>query len=82
MFYCKVAIFILSIFLAMSASILAEPRASQADNNDTSALDRRIKIERVTRFKSFVLTPHKPNYLLPITYNRKPNNAPVDGRFF
>lgn len=45
---------------------------------EESALDRRIRVERSTRFSSFVLTPHKPNYVLPITYNDNPNNAPVD----
>ena len=43
-----------------------------------SALDRRIVIERQTRYQPFVITPHKPNYILPIAYNERPNNAPVD----
>ena len=43
-----------------------------------SALDQRILIERKTRFQPFVITPHKPNYILPISYNDKPNNAPIN----
>ena len=41
--------------------------------SDESALDQRIRIERKTRYQPFVLTPHKPNYILPFTYNNKPN---------
>jgi phospholipase A1 len=49
------------------------------NRQDKSVLDRRIEIERTTHFKPFVLTPHKPNYLLPYTYNAKPNQAPFEG---
>jgi phospholipase A1 len=48
---------------------------SLTENNNSSALDYRIEIERKTRYQPFVLTPHKPNYILPITYNSKPNNS-------
>lgn len=41
-----------------------------------SILDRRVEIEKETQFKPFVLTPHKPNYLMPYTYNWFPNQAP------
>lgn len=43
-----------------------------------SALDRRLAIEQRTRYQPFVLTAHKPNYLLPIAYNSRPNQAPFD----
>ena len=66
------------LVLVIPVICMAEETASNEVKHDLSALDRRIEIERGTRFKSFVLTPHKPNYLLPITYNKKPNNAPVD----
>lgn len=56
--------------------------AEEVKNNEStdniSALDRRIEAERSTRFKPFVLTPYKPNYILPITYNETPNNTPFD----
>ena len=42
-------------------------------------MDRRIAIEKETRFQPFVLTPHKPNYLMPYTYNPNPNQAPFAG---
>lgn len=56
--------------------LMAEPNAT--NRQDKSVLDRRIEIERTTHFKPFVLTPHKPNYLLPYTYNAKPNQAPFE----
>ncbi len=73
-----VKIFLGAIALTLSVAVSAEQTAGSTDKGEVSALDRRIQIERSTRFKSFVLTPHKPNYVLPITYNEKPNNAPVD----
>lgn len=56
----------------------AETAVSEESQDSVSALDRRIAIEQKTRFQSFVLTPHKPNYILPVTYNDSPNNAPVN----
>ena len=57
---------------------IAEESMSNESTDEKSALDRRIEAERRTRFQPFVLTPHKPNYVLPITYNETPNNAPFD----
>lgn len=39
----------------------------------------RIERERAAQQTRSVLIAHKRNYLLPITYNRKPNNAPFAG---
>ena len=64
--------------LFMPVMVIAEESTNSKNTNDVSALDRRIEAERSTRYKPFVLTPHKPNYVLPITYNTKPNNAPFD----
>ena len=43
--------------------------------NTPSPLDERIALERATRFQRFVLSPHRPNYLLPIAYNDHPNRS-------
>jgi len=64
--------------LVMPGMVMAEEAMSNEATNEVSALDRRIEAERSTRIKPFVLTPHKPNYVLPITYNENPNNAPFD----
>lgn len=39
-----------------------------------SPLEVRIKDESETMLADFVLTPHKPNYILPISYNQNPND--------
>ncbi|HSH30966.1 MAG TPA: phospholipase A, partial [Thiohalobacter sp.] len=44
----------------------------------TSPLDTRIILERATAENPFVITPHRPNYLLPATYSFSPNDAPFD----
>ena len=36
-----------------------------------SAIDRRIGLEQVTRDNPFVITPHKPTYVLPVHYNSR-----------
>lgn len=41
-----------------------------------SAIDRRIILERKTRENPFVLTPHRPTYILPATYTTSANQEP------
>lgn len=52
-----------------------DPGAASAPQEE-SALDKRIRSERLTRENSFVLTPHRPNYILPFAYNWVLNKAP------
>jgi len=57
----------------------AEPVTSLTDTSapqEVSAVEERIRSERATRENSFVLTPHRPNYILPIAYNWTLNKAP------
>ena len=56
---------------------VTEQAAQPKPAEEVSALDRRIEVERKTRYQPFVLSPHKPNYILPISYNAKPNDAPL-----
>lgn len=44
----------------------------------TSPLETRITLERATAANPFVITPHRPNYLLPATYSFSPNSDPFD----
>ena len=39
-------------------------------------VDARIKMEQLSRANRFLLTPHKRNYILPVSYHRNPNSAP------
>ncbi len=43
---------------------------------EQSALDVRLKSESETRTNNFVIIPHRPNYILPLTYNWSVNRAP------
>ena len=56
-------------------SVLREP-APSSGQQETSALDERMRSEQLTRENSFVLTPHRPNYILPVVYNWVMNTAP------
>jgi len=40
----------------------------------TSIVSERLKKEEVTNYNQFSITPHKPNYILPLTYNNNPNS--------
>ena len=68
---------LLLLFL-FPVQLYADEQIKPEAEDKTSALDNRIRIERQTRYQSFVLTPHKPNYILPFTYNDNPNPAPLD----
>lgn len=65
---------LLSFCLVLSGGAIAQTDTGPGE----TPLDERIRIEQQTRYQPFVLTPHKPNYLLPITYNSYPNQAPFD----
>ena len=52
--------------------------SEQATSQKISVLDRRVAIEQNTRFQPFVLTPHKPNYVLPVSWNETPNQTAFD----
>jgi len=42
-------------------------------SSDLSVIDRAIRSERQSLQRSYTLTPHKPNYVLPYTHNSNPN---------
>lgn len=39
-----------------------------------SILQARFEKEETINYNQFAITPHKPNYILPLTYNNNPNN--------
>ena len=43
---------------------------------EKSALAKRLEREERVAFDSFVITPHRPNYILPFTYNSNVNTEP------
>jgi len=71
-------IIIFLVMLMVTPMLIYADDAGKSSKDSLSALDQRMLVERKTRFQPFVLTPHKPNYALPFTYNETPNNAPVN----
>jgi phospholipase A1 len=47
--------------------------ATGSEEADESAVARRVDAERRTMGQKFVITPHRPNYVLPYTYNSAGN---------
>ncbi len=47
--------------------------------NGESVIAGRLFDERLIENNPFVLTAHRPNYLLPLTYNANPNKTPYAG---
>ncbi len=45
----------------------------------SSAVVERLFDEQLIENNPFVITAHKPNYVLPLTYNTRPNQAPYAG---
>ncbi|WP_394131987.1 phospholipase A [Shewanella maritima] len=46
-----------------------------------SLVEERVKDELETSEKPFVITPHKANYLLPVTYQTRPNSHPFEIKY-
>ncbi|WP_455202302.1 phospholipase A [Kaarinaea lacus] len=43
----------------------------QPETQPTSAIEERLSRELALSYDEFIITPHKPNYFLPVTYNDK-----------
>jgi phospholipase A1 len=46
-----------------------------------SAIEMRMKQSRLVRDNWFAMTPYRPNYFLPLTYNSRPNQEPFEQGF-
>ena len=53
---------------------LSEPK------EQTTPFERRVADENQTRDALFAISPHGPNYVLPVSYNNSPNSAPYAGQ--
>lgn len=60
--------------LVSTHSWAAEEQEQQVER--PSLLEKRVEQELKTSEQPFVITPHKVNYLLPVTYNSSVNEAP------
>ena len=54
---------------------LGTATAEQSIDGYDSAITRRMALEAETHDNPFVITPHKPTYLLPIAYDSNPNET-------
>lgn len=59
---------------------LSAQQVNQAQGSSGgTALERRLRFEQVTELNPFVLTPYRPNYVLPLAYQDSPNVASTNG---
>jgi phospholipase A1 len=59
------------------SSVAQAPKSQESDPEPSRRmLDDRGLLEALNRSNRFVLTPHKRNYILPLTYTDSPNIAP------
>jgi len=63
-----------SVYLDSSAQVQEDAKKADEDSS-SSLINKRLKKESETIESAFVLTPHRPNYVMPYTYNpsRNPN---------
>lgn len=71
----RYALLLLAVVATCTAKVFAETVEPEADR---SAIDRRIELERRTLDNRFSITPHRPTYVLPLTYNSRPNTKPYE----
>lgn len=66
--------------LAGFAALAQAPAPGDDAGAVESAIDQRRAAERTAESTRFALTPHKPNYILPVSYNSNPNQSfePLD----
>lgn len=50
----------------------------KTDDKEKTPFDLRIERENESYTNPFSLTPHRQNYLMPLTYNTSPNNEPIE----
>jgi len=61
---------------------VAKDQSQKVPENDSkpsssmpSLFERRMAFEKISDYNPFVILPHKPTYLLPITYNNSPDGG-------
>jgi phospholipase A1 len=57
------------------APVAATELASATASNAEGVVEKRLALERYSHDNPFVLTPHRPNYLLPVVYTTHPDNS-------
>jgi phospholipase A1 len=57
------------------APVVATEQAAAIASNAEGAVEKRLALERYSHDNPFVLTPHRPNYLLPVVYTTDPDSG-------
>lgn len=66
--------------LGESTPPFSQGQGNTADSSTYSVVSARLQDELKIGDNPFAITPHKPNYVLPFTYNHLPNEAPFAER--
>ncbi len=56
--------------------VTTESPVAQKASEPTRVLEKRMTLEQLNRSNRFVLTPHKRNYLFPLSFTEHPNTQP------
>ena len=65
--------------LLVSFMLLCATPLTAQDASTESAIDRRMALEWEISDNPFAITPHRPTYLLPLSYNSRINDEPYAG---
>lgn len=66
--------------LSACGIVLLLPLMACAQGDEGSAIDQRINLEWETYDNPFAIAPHRPTYVLPLTYTDDPNTDPAVGQ--
>lgn len=64
------------LFLVTVLCCSLDPASAVAEDGSSTAVHHRLAMERVARDNPFLLLPHKPNYILFLSYCDDPNEDP------
>lgn len=69
-----------AVYSAVSLFVLLNPVVAGAESqSEPSHVESRLEMEEEAEGNRFAILPHKPNYILPLTYNSRPNQEPWKG---
>ena len=60
---------------------IGEIKQSCSEKPDLTSLGKRLEAEKMARDNKFLLTTHKPNYILLLAHNKDTNEAPFEMQF-
>ena len=61
---------------SQSEPVAATEKAARVAADAEGVVEQRFALENYSHDNPFVITPHRPNYLLPVAYSSRPNNTP------